>query len=120
MNEPANFTEFWDFYVHEHSHPLTRVLHFAGSMIGLCILFWLIWRGSWYWFPLALVPGYAFAWAAHFLVEHNKPATFKYPLWSFAGDWKMIWLMLQGKMSAEVERVMKAADSEKQTFEFIK
>jgi len=61
--------------------------------------------------PLCLATGYAFAWFAHFFVEHNKPATFKYPLWSFAGDWKMLWLMLQFKMEAEVERVMRRKTS---------
>lgn len=105
MNAPRNFTEFWDFYVAEHSQPVTRVLHFVGSVVGVAVLIWLVMRGSWYLFPLALVPGYAFAWLSHFFVEHNKPATFKYPLWSFAGDWVMVWYMLQGKMSAEVERV---------------
>lgn len=116
MNEPQNFREFWDFYVAEHSHPTTRILHFIGTSLAVVCLIWFISRGTWYWFPLALVPGYAFAWIGHFFVEHNRPATFKYPLWSFAGDWKMMWLMLQGKMSAEVERVNK--NSENQTFEF--
>lgn len=105
MKEPHNFKEFWDFYVSEHRRTETRVLHFVGSMIGLAILAGLIWSGNWYFFPLAFVPAYAFAWVSHFFVEHNTPATFKYPLWSFAGDWKMIWLMLNGKMPAEVRRV---------------
>jgi hypothetical protein len=42
---------------------------------------------------------------AHFLVEKNRPATFKYPLWSFMGDYKMIALMLTGRMRSEVERL---------------
>ena len=111
MEEPKTFREFWDFYVHEHSHPSTRVLHFVGTISGVVILFWLVARGSWFLFPLALVPGYAFAWISHFFVEHNRPATFKYPLWSFAGDWKMLWLMLQFKMESEVERVMRRKTS---------
>jgi hypothetical protein len=52
-----------------------------------------------------LAVGYAFAWFAHFFVEHNKPATFKYPLWSFASDYKMVFYMLTGRMNREVERV---------------
>ena len=116
MTEPSNFQEFWDFYVAEHSHPTTRILHFIGTTIGGALLFWFVWSGIWYWFPLALIPGYAFAWIGHFFVEHNRPASFKYPLWSFAGDWKMWLLMLQGKMTAEVERVNN--DSGNQTFEF--
>lgn len=105
MDTPQNFIEFWDFYVLEHSFRQTRRLHFIGSMLGILIVALLIITGFWYLFPLALVPSYGFAWYSHFFIEHNRPATFKYPLWSFIGDWKMVWFMLTGKMSAEVERV---------------
>lgn len=99
------YSEFWDFYVQEHSQPLTRRLHFIGTSFGLIVLAWLIWRGTWYYFPLCLVIGYAFAWGAHFGVEKNKPATFQYPLWSFISDYKMMWYMLTGRMNAEVRRI---------------
>ena len=100
-----NYAEFWDFYVSEHSEPLTRYLHFTGTSLGILLLVWFIGRGIWYYFPLCFVVGYAFAWFSHFFVEHNKPATFKYPLWSFISDYKMMWLMMIGKMDAEVKRV---------------
>jgi hypothetical protein len=105
MKTPQNFTEFWDFYVAEHSRPQTRLLHFVGSLAGVVILIWLIALGRWYLFPLALVPSYGLAWIGHFCIEHNRPATFKYPFWSFLGDWKMVWMMLTGKMNKEVQRV---------------
>jgi hypothetical protein len=72
---------------------------------GLILLVWIFRSGNWIYFPLCLVVGYGFAWFAHFFVEHNKPATFKYPLWSFVSDYKMMWFMLTGRMNAEVERV---------------
>jgi len=85
------FAEFWPFYVREHSRAGTRALHLAGTLTGTALL-------------VALVPGYAAAWAGHFFVEHNRPATFKHPLWSLAGDYKMVALMLAGRMNEEVER----------------
>ena len=100
------YAEFWDFYVSEHSKPMTRILHFAGTTLGIALLVFFIATGRWYFFPLFLVVGYAFAWFAHFVVEKNRPATFKYPVWSFISDFKMIWYMLTGRMGREVERVM--------------
>lgn len=99
------YAEFWDFYVREHSLPLTRILHFIGTGLGLLLLVWFVLRSAWYYIPLCFVVGYAFAWISHFFVEHNRPATFKYPLWSFVSDYKMMWLMLTGRMDAEIERV---------------
>ena len=46
----------------------------------------------------APVLGYAFAWVGHFFFEHNKPATFKYPGFSFMGDWRLWWDTVTGKM----------------------
>jgi hypothetical protein len=100
----TRYNEFWDFYVGEHSKRATRTLHFIGTSLGLLLLIWFIWSGRWYFFPLFLVVGYAFAWFAHFVVEKNRPATFKYPFWSFISDFKMMWYMLTGRMSDEVER----------------
>ena len=50
------------------------------------------------------VVGYAFAWYAHFFVEHNKPATFGHPFYSLAADYRMLFLMLAGRMDGEVKR----------------
>lgn len=102
-----NYDEFWDFYVQEHSKPMTRALHFVGTSLGLVLLGWFVWNRMWVYIPFCFVVGYAFAWFAHFVVEKNKPATFQYPFWSFISDYKMMWYMVTGRMDAEVERVSK-------------
>lgn len=102
---PTNFTEFWDFYVSEHSRPLTRGLHFVGTTLGIALAVFFVARGQWYFFPVFFVVGYGFAWFAHFVVEKNKPASFRFPLWSFISDFKMIGYMITRRMGDEVKRV---------------
>ena len=98
------FAEFWPFYVLEHSRAGTRALHACGTLASTSLLVFLVATGRWAWLPLVLVVGYGAAWVAHFFVEKNRPATFKHPLWSFAADYKMVALMLAGRMKKEVER----------------
>ena len=94
----TSFAEFWPYYLSEHSKPVTRVLHYLGTLIAVVLLITLIAMGRWWLFPLAFLPGYVCAWIGHFFFEKNRPATFTYPLWSFMGDWKMLAMMLTGKL----------------------
>jgi hypothetical protein len=61
--------------------------------------------GQLWFFGFAPVAGYAFAWMGHFFIEKNRPATFRYPLWSLKADWIMWFKMLSGRMDDEVRRV---------------
>ncbi|HQX55328.1 MAG TPA: DUF962 domain-containing protein [Pyrinomonadaceae bacterium] len=107
MDRPINdYSEFWDFYVSEHSLPMTRALHFSGTSLGIALMIFFVATGRWYFFPAFFVVGYGFAWFAHFVIEKNKPASFRFPLWSFISDFKMIWFMISGRMAAEVKRVL--------------
>jgi len=98
--EFKSFGDFWPYYLGEHSKPATRLLHVIGTISAFAFVVVVIAIGKWWLFPLALVPAYALAWTAHFFVEKNRPATFTYPLWSFMGDWKMLALMLTGKLKS--------------------
>jgi len=102
----ATFREFWPFYVREHRKPITRALHFIGSTLVLAIAAAAIVTGR-PWLLCAIpVVGYGFAWVGHFGFEGNRPATFKYPVYSFIADWVMYGKILSGTMRADVERVL--------------
>jgi hypothetical protein len=104
MKGPRTFAEFWPSYVLAHSQPLTRILHSVGTLIGWGLLVAaVLFRTPWLVLGAVLAP-YAFAWFSHFFVEHNRPASFGHPLWSWLADQKMVAMVLAGKMSGEVRR----------------
>jgi hypothetical protein len=103
-----SFAEFWPFYVRQHSQPQTRLLHAMGSVLAV-ILFGVAFAVN-LWILIAVpVVGYSFAWYAHFFVEHNKPATFGHPFYSLAADYRMLFLMMAGRMDEEVAKHISAA-----------
>ena len=103
MSQPAprdygSFQDFWPDYLAQHSHPLTRWLHFIGTTnMAAWIAAALIRRR-----PLFLLGGlitsYAFAWTGHFVVERNRPATFSHPIRASLGDLRMYSWMWRGKL----------------------
>lgn len=87
--EFKSFRDFYPFYLSEHSDRTCKLLHFIGTWFGLmCFLMAAFTLNAW-WILAGFVAGYAFAWVGHFFFEKNRPATFKYPFYSFVGDWVM-------------------------------
>ncbi len=98
MKEFTSFREFYPFYLSEHANRMSRRLHFIGSCGVLALLATaLVQRNAW-WLPAALACGYGFAWTGHFFFEKNRPATFRHPLYSLAGDWVMFLDILRGRV----------------------
>jgi hypothetical protein len=93
-----SFRDFYPFYLTEHSRSGTRRLHFTGTLLVLLALAYAFVTRRWGF--LALVPlfGYGFAWLGHFAVERNRPATFQYPFYSLAGDFRMFADMIRGRV----------------------
>ena len=92
------FREFYPFYLGEHSNRTCRRLHFTGTSIGLLCLLHAFSTLNFWWLLGGIVQGYAWAWVGHYFFEHNRPATFTYPRWSFIGDWVMWKDILTGRI----------------------
>ncbi len=105
------FGEFWPVYVRAHRRPGTRAVHCVSTLAGWTLFLMAIALRHWWWIVAALVVPYALAWISHFFVEHNRPATFEHPLWSWLADQKMVALILAGKMGDEVKRCAAHAES---------
>ena len=98
VNNPAK-QKFYDFYLDEHQNMACRRLHFAGSSFGLIGLAKSIKNRSAKPLLKGIAAGYACAWVGHFFFEKNKPASFKFPLKSFASDFRMYGDVLRGNLS---------------------
>ena len=93
-----NFEEFYPFYLGEHADRTSRRLHVIGTSAAvLQILAAIVLRE-----PMlcltALVAGYGFAWVGHYVFEKNRPATFKHPLYSLRGDFRMAREVFSGRI----------------------
>jgi hypothetical protein len=99
MSGFRSFSEFYPFYLNEHSHRLCRRMHFIGSSLVIAVLLATLWSGELRWLWLMPLVGYGGAWVGHYVFEKNRPATFKHPLYSLIGDWVMYAQMLRGKVS---------------------
>jgi hypothetical protein len=94
----TSFAEFYPYYLQEHSNDICRRLHYVGSLLVLSIFIYAISQQQWSLLWLMPLAGYGFAWVGHFVFEKNRPATFKYPLYSLLGDWVMLKDALSGRI----------------------
>ena len=99
------FDRFWPAYLAEHRSRRNRRLHLAGTLGYLARLAALRATRPWSWLWSVPVLAYRVAWAGHFLVEKNRPATFRHPWLSLIGDHKMAAFMLAGRLDAEFTRL---------------
>ena len=66
------------------------------ALVILAFVAFLLTLNAWWLLAMPLV-GYGFAWVGHFFFEKNRPATFKYPLWSLMGDFRLFFETVSGK-----------------------
>mmetsp|Transcript_41425 Transcript_41425/g.57655 ORF Transcript_41425/g.57655 Transcript_41425/m.57655 type:complete len:106 (+) Transcript_41425:61-378(+) len=94
----TTFQDFYPFYLSEHSNLINRKLHIMGTSIVILLWCYVFFTGQYNLLWYTPLIGYGFAWVGHFFFEKNKPATFKYPLFSLRGDFKMWYECLTGQI----------------------
>lgn len=105
--EFQTFEDFWPFYLGEHSDPLNRAFHYVGTSMAIGCVSTAVVTLNPLWLVPAPIVGYAPAWIGHFIIEKNRPATFKHPLWSLRGDFRMLRKFVTGQIDAELAKHVK-------------
>ena len=95
--EYKSFKEFYPYYLSEHMNPICRGLHVFGTFGVFIVIIFSFFNIKY--IIVAPFIGYGFAWMGHYFFENNSPATFRYPMYSFFGDWLMFIDILKGKES---------------------
>ncbi|MEJ0063735.1 MAG: DUF962 domain-containing protein [Alphaproteobacteria bacterium] len=98
------YAEFWPFYLGEHRKRATRLVHVAGTGVGVALFIVAVAACRFDILLMALAAGYGYAWLAHLFIEKNRPASFSYPAWSLRADFQMAWFWLTGRLEAELVR----------------
>lgn len=97
-----SFRHFYQDYLELHRNRTCRRLHLIGLLAGVAVTVSCLCADCW---PLTvagpllgLATGYAFSWLGHICFEHNMPATWRHPWYSFRGDLRMTWDVLRGRI----------------------
>lgn len=94
MTGANQFYAFWLEYLKEHELLATRLWHFVGTSAAIISVLLAIVSWNWVYLVTAIIVSYGCSWLGHFMVEHNRPVTFRHPLWSMRADLLMVRLML--------------------------
>lgn len=92
------FNEFFPYYLSVHSHRSTKWIHAVTTSFAMVFLVITLVTGKLAYVVSAWVATYAILFLSHFLIEKNRPATFRYPWWSILADFKMAYLLFKGKL----------------------
>jgi len=100
-----DFASFWPYYVSQHMRRGTRAMHYAGTWVALLAILGAAVTATWWLVPLGIATTYAFAWVSHYAIEKNRPASFVYPGYSFAGDLVLFARISTGRIGRDVQLV---------------
>ncbi len=97
MKDDETYTDFWRTYVLAHQRRANRVVHCVGIVAaGGGLISAAAWGQAWI-AVASVAVGYGLSWFGHFVIEGNRPETFRRPLWSLISAFRMAALTIAGR-----------------------
>jgi hypothetical protein len=96
----ASFSDFYPYYLSQHSERWCRRLHVCGTALGALLILGAVATGRLRWLIAVPFISYGLAWAGHYFFERNRPATFTHPWYSLRGDLRMFADICTGRLRA--------------------
>ncbi len=101
----GRYRDFWPIYLGAHRGKWTQRFHLVASTIGAIGVFTAIGIGMPLVAPAGILLALTLAFGSHYLIEGNHPTIAKNPLWSAVGDLNMCFLLVTGRLPAEMKRM---------------
>jgi hypothetical protein len=98
------FEEFWPHYVRLHTKRETQLAHAAATLSWVVLGGAALVTGRWWLVAFAPLADYAIAQSSHRLFEKNRTVPAKNFAWHTRAEFRMLRLVLTGRMSGEVAR----------------
>jgi len=101
----GRYRDFWPIYLGAHCGFWTQRIHLVASTVGAMGSFSAIALGEPLLMPAGILIAVAMAFSSHYLIEGNHPTIAQNPLWSAVGDVHMCFLLVTGRLPAEMKRL---------------
>lgn len=102
--DAPSFEAFWPSYVRMHTRPETQVLHAVATLSAITLVAAGVVTMRPSLVVLAPVVDYAVAQTSHRVFEKNRTTPWRHHAWHARAELRMLWLVLRGRMRAEVAR----------------
>jgi len=107
LNDPyavTSFEAFWPHYVRLHQRPETGKWHAVATVASVSLIGAAILQKSLLLLALAPLANHLIAQSSHRLFEKNRSTPWRNPLWHTRAEFRMLRLVVGGRMASEVAR----------------
>jgi len=102
--DPESYREFWPYYLSQHLHPMTRLVHAAATTTAIVTGVTALVRRKWEVLAASPLLAYGPAFSSHWIWEKNNPVVLGKgnPVWAARADLEMVFKVFTGAIGEDV------------------